>query len=337
MQAHHAITLAHEWLTFQLNNLPPLVGAHLVGSLAHLENDAPFPKGGDIDIHLVTNKIPNIKSIDTQYNGTIIECAFYPSRNYRNAQAILSHPYLAAHFCRDNILLDPSGKLKSIQSMVCENYAQKHWIKHRYFYIKNRLHTQFRKFYYYSIRPSYYSFSSELTWIRLISDLLATATLQPPTIRRCLILLRNALGKEGRTIYEDLLEALGYAHISDNLVTDYLNDLSDNFDLAVKIKHNPPIFLARKLHPHVKPYHIHGIQNMVKDGNHREAMYWVLSMSHACNLIIQRDAPYKQRLYSQQQFDKLLKEIGHKPELKKSPLKSIKHHRSRLNLSLIHI
>ena len=51
--ARAAREAAHAWMVANKERWPGLRAAHLVGSLASLPDDAPFPPGKDIDLHLV--------------------------------------------------------------------------------------------------------------------------------------------------------------------------------------------------------------------------------------------------------------------------------------------
>src|SRR5262249_36536261 len=108
-----------------------------------------------------------------------------------------------------------------------------------------------------------------------LAGLLTEASLRPPTHRRCLVLLRDVLHAAGRRdLHEAVLQLLGWAHLRRAEVEAYLGDCALAFDRAVAVTRTPVPFQF-KLKPHVRPYIIAGAQEMIDQGYHREAMFWI--------------------------------------------------------------
>ena len=61
------------------------------------------------------------------------------------------------------------------------------------------------------------------------------------------------------------------------------------FDRAVEV-YQTPIPYGFAIRPHLRPYHVEATQEMIDEGNHREAMYWITCLDTAY-LALQNDAP----------------------------------------------
>lgn len=114
---------------------------------------------------------------------------------------------------------------------------------------------------------------SLVTFLVGLTELCASATLTPPTHRRCLVVMRQALEGYGQSaLAERLLAIIGFAHMTPAAVAAYLQECAVTFDRAVQIVRTPVIYKF-KLQPHVRPYIVEGAQAMIDEGFHREAMY----------------------------------------------------------------
>ena len=82
---------------------------------------------------------------------------------------------------------------------------------------------------------------------------------------------------------------LGYAQLSKPQVASCLTFFEEAFDLAVRIKATPTPF-SFKLNPNVRPYVIEGAREMIDEGNHREAMFWLTAGLFISFLTVQADA-----------------------------------------------
>jgi hypothetical protein len=65
-----------------------------------------------------------------------------------------------------------------------------------------------------------------------------------------------------------------------------------------------------KLQPHVRPYIVAGAQEMIDQGYHREAMFWISGFLMFANAAIQHDAPDAEKPIFQAKYDRLVAELG---------------------------
>jgi hypothetical protein len=108
-----------------------------------------------------------------------------------------------------------------------------------------------------------------------LTGLVALARLRPPTHRRSLALCKQILTEQQRSdLHERVLRLWGSAHLSRQEVEALLKGALEVFDLAVAI-HKTPIPFGFKLHSHLRPYFQEGAQEMISEGSHREATFWI--------------------------------------------------------------
>lgn len=123
-------------------------------------------------------------------------------------------------------------------------------------------------------------------------------------------MMRDVLDVYGRPELQELmLRLLGFGHLSRQQVELYLRDCAEAFDRAAAITRTPVPFQF-KLQPHVRPYLVGGAQELIDQGYHREAMFWISGFLGFANTAIQCDAPADEKPYFQAKFDRLIDEIG---------------------------
>jgi hypothetical protein len=115
------------------------------------------------------------------------------------------------------------------------------------------------------------------------------ANLGNPTMRKCLVVF-GALVKahaEG-DLQESMLQLLGSASMNRQTVEGYFRDLSQAFDWAVDIIRGPS--MGDFVNENARLIAINGCREMMENGHHREAMFWIASMRTICQRVIERDA-----------------------------------------------
>ena len=62
------------------------------------------------------------------------------------------------------------------------------------------------------------------------------------------------------------------------------------FDRSVEVYHTPTPY-GFTIRPHLRPYLAEATQEMIDEGNHREAMFWISALAGESYLVLQNDAP----------------------------------------------
>src|SRR5207237_3505448 len=128
-------------------------------------------------------------------------------------------------------------------------------------------------------------------FLSALSGLLAVSQLKRPTTRRTLALLRELLEAQARPdLHEAALTLFGSVHMSRADVQAMLDRSAIAFDRSVEVYHTPtPYGFTIRLH--LRPYLAEATQEMIDEGNHREAMFWITALAGESYLVLQNDAP----------------------------------------------
>ncbi len=309
MNVKHVIEQASAWVEQHGSAFPGFGGAHLMGGILSLPHDAPFPPYRDVDLNIVVRDATHVTGTHTiAYNGLILEYSTVSLARYHSSEAVLANPELASNLAANGVLADPLGILAPLHTLVAEQYAHRRWVRARCDH-EQRIVMQVLE----GLRQV--SAPREALWpltniALFLSGLLAEAGLRPPTHRRCLVVLRDVLHAAGRDdLYEATLQLLGWASLRRPEVEAYLRDCAEAFDFAVAVTRTPVPF-QNKLKAHVRPYVIDGAREMIDQGLHREAMFWIAGFLLFANTAIQADARDADKARFQASLDQLVAEMG---------------------------
>jgi hypothetical protein len=147
-----------------------------------------------------------------------------------------------------------------------------------------------------------------LIWVVLgLGGLVAVAQLQPPTVRRCLVLSKELLEAQGRPdLHEAMLQVLGSAHLNPVDVESCLEECIQAFNRAGEVLRNP----IYGVHRDGYAYLVEGSRAMMNEGHYRESMFWIGLMHFWSNTAVQRDAPEEEKARYQAGFDRTLSRLG---------------------------
>ena len=288
--------------------MPGFRGAHLMGSALSIPHDAPFPVYRDIDFNIVCEGSHDTQTHDVPYKGLMLEYSVVSVERYRSAEEVLATPELASNLAAGGILADPLGLLAPLQRAVADQYTQPRWVWARCAYEKHIVGQALD-----SLGQAGAPFEALLplgTLALYLSGLLAEASLRPPTHRRCLVVMRDVLHGQGcADLYETVLNLTGYGQLSRRQVDGYLDACAAAFDCAAAVTRTPVMFQF-KLQPHVRPCIVEGAREMIDQGYHREAMFWIGGFLMFANAAIQADAPAQERAVFQAGLDRLIADMG---------------------------
>jgi len=282
--------------------------AHLMGGILTLPHDAPFPAYRDVDLNIVCDGVEETTTHDDTYNGLIVEYSLISVDKYRTPEDVLANPELAANLARDSILADPHGLLGPLQQVVASQYAERRWVAARVGYEQQMVLRILAGLHHEAAPAKAFWLLTSATLF--LSGLLAEANLQALTHRRSLVLMREVLHAQGYAhLHEAVLRLLGWARLERQGVEQYLDDCAAAFDCAAVVTRTPVPFQA-KLQPHVRPYLVDGAREMIDQGYHHEAMFWISGFLLFANTAIQCDAPAADKPRFQAMFDRLIAEMG---------------------------
>ena len=212
-----------EWLTMNLSQYPGLVGAHFVGSINTMPDEADFPTYKDVDLHLVfkdgspalENHGPFANLLETEYRGVILEGGYRPISEYQTPEIVLANPEIAHHLTVDSLIYDPEGWLRGLQEPVRREYTRRKWVEARIDYERKGLEQWQGLRQYAKIMDSsgFSEFNLLGYHVSYLVALLCVATLQSPSSgynrMREILLEYNRLD-----LYDEAIAILGLQNIS---------------------------------------------------------------------------------------------------------------------------
>lgn len=293
------------WVEANLEQWPGLRGAHLVGGITSLPDDAPWPAHKDVDLHLIfaegspalqpTGPFANM--IEQPHQGLLIEAGLKPLADYQSAEAVLANPEIAHHLTANSVLYDPDGFLRDLLPRVRAEYGRRHWVQARLEFECAGLAGALER------RPmarAAWGASGEAMILgytsTFISAALSVATLASPTTgSRASLRVREVLTTHGRPdLYADYLSAMGVPDIGPERTMAFLREGAAAFDLAVTVRRTPHPF-QHKLHAHLRPYFVESCRTLLADGYHREALLWLTPFYLSSTDVILADGPEAER------------------------------------------
>ena len=310
------IALTREWLTLHGSAIPGFRGAYLVGSILRMPTGAPFPAASDVDLHILlqSGSRPMDENLEVCYKGVPIECGFWDFEAHCDASAMLADPRFAPNLAITQILADPTGKLEQLRQVVVREFARKEWVAARCRWEQREALTWLD-----AMDEGSQDQQLFCLWFGLnaLAGMLAMTRLQVPTHRRTLAQLRELLGEQGRLdLHEEALAVFGSATFRQAETEQFLEAMAAAYDRAVEVWRSPSPF-GFKMRAHIRPYAVEGSREMIEDGNHREALFWLWIAHCAANIAIQNDAPAQEKPVFQAAYDRLVERLGlHTPEVR---------------------
>lgn len=291
LRVDEVVAIVREWVDLHARHLPDFAGAYLWGGITALPPDAPFQLYRDVDVVVVLNKGAQDDNLELLYRGVMLEVMWKNLDAHQDAEVVLADPSAGPNLATTQILADPTGRLFPLHEAVAADYRRRRWIWARCEAEKVSAEQQLA-----AMRQVSHPINSQAAfwsvWLLLsaLSGLLAVAQLKRPTTRRTLTLLRELLEAYGRLdLHEAALNVMGSAQMSRAEVQAMIDQSVLAFDRAVEV-FRTPIEFGFMMRPYMRPYLAEATQEMIDEGNHREAMFWI-SCFDTPYLVLQNDAP----------------------------------------------
>ncbi|MFI6292718.1 hypothetical protein ACIBEJ_14105 [Nonomuraea sp. NPDC050790] len=263
-------------------------GAFLSGSAAWLAPDETLPPASDVDVFVVTGERRR-KLGKFRFEGALLEATYLTWERIPSAAAILGDYHLAGAFKDDNVLADPSGRLRELQRAVGPAWAEPHWVRERCEHAESGILkglAAMDEAQPYPARVMRVLFAAGVT-----THVLLTAGLRNPTVRLRYPAVRMMLMPYGRAaLYEGLLELLGSERMGPGRVERHLAAMTRVFDQAALVE-NAPYPFASDISPQARHIAVDGSRELIERGLHREAMFWIAVTYARSLLILGGDSP----------------------------------------------
>ncbi|MGW0521606.1 hypothetical protein [Crossiella sp. NPDC003009] len=305
-----ALAVATDWLTGHAAGKPGFGGAYLAGSAAALAPEAVLPASSDLDLMVVTGAEEPPKLGKFRYRGVLLEVTYLSWARLASPKAVLADYHLAAGLRRDTVLADPTGRLRALQAAVAADFAAPRWVRRRCAHAEDRIRAGLD-----AARAAAPWPERVLRWLfatGVSTHVLLTAALRDPTIRLRYAATGTLLAELGRPEWqEELLAALGCAHLRPERVREHLGALTVIFDetsQAVEAAASDPAArgalpcYASDLSREARPIAIDGAHELIDAGLPREAVFWLVATYARALTILGRDGD--------EAFSALLADLG---------------------------
>jgi hypothetical protein len=293
MQVRDARALAARWVADHAAEVPGFAGALLGGSMAWLPDGADLPATSDVDVMVVTGDpaTPPNRS-KRRYGGALLEVTVLPLTRLRSPEQVLASYHLAGLLHAGVVLADPTGRLAELRAATARDFAKRVWGRHRCRDAEQRILDGLG-----GLDPSAPLPAQVLAWVfptGVTTHVLLTAGLRNPTVRLRYLAVRTLLG---------------CAQLPRERVGQHLAAMTAAFDTAAALPAAEFPF-ASDITPASRPIAVDGGHDLIDQGHHREAVFWIVVTYSRCLAILTRDAPAASRAAHQPGFDALLADLG---------------------------
>ncbi|GII86871.1 hypothetical protein Ssi03_48610 [Sphaerisporangium siamense] len=272
MKIGEARAVAARWVAG--HRVPGFAGAYISGSVAWEPAEAELPATSDVDLMIMVRGEVPPKLGKFRYEGLLLEVTYVPSQP---AEQVLASPALAPGLSRGVLVADPDGSLAALHAAVARDFARPSWVRARCAALEARIETLAgldvdRPL---AARALAWAFPASLPTLVVL-----TAAGVNPTVRRRYVAAREVLTRHGETgFHEEALDWLGCARLSRARVAAHLERLADAYDRV-------PYDLAKPygsdLTPEARHISIDGTRELIDQGLHREATWWIVVTFARC-------------------------------------------------------
>jgi hypothetical protein len=288
---------------------PGFRGAYFIGSTVGLPEDGELAPGLDIDVAVVTSEAAAPpKPGKLLYRGALLEITLLPWQQLSSVDEVLGSYHLAAGFRFNTIIADPTGDLRILQQNVAQHFTEEVWVRRRCQHARERIESWLKGID--ALAPWHDQVTAWLFGTGVTTHVLLVAALRNPTVRLRYLAAREVLDQYARlALYPDLLRLLGCADLTQDRVDYHLAGLARTFDAAAALA-KTPFFFSSDITPAARSIAIEGSRSLIRSGNHREAIFWIVATYARCHKILAADALGMTQREFAPAFDELLADLG---------------------------
>jgi hypothetical protein len=296
--------IARNLVAAHMTLVPGYHGAWFAGSVNALADDTLLPETSDIDVMvLLATSNPPVKPGKFRYQSVLIEISYVSLDEMRTPDQVLSHYHLAGSIHGGWIIADPQGHLTWLQDAVSRDFARRAWIERRCEHARDTVLARIDAVL--ETRPFEEQVMSWLFAAGGVPHILLVAGLRNPTVRKRYIAVRELLVASGHeSIYGDILSLLDPLEMTADRAAYHLAVLGEAFDEAACVVATPFPF-ASDISPDARSLAIEGSRELIENGDHREAIFWIAATFARCQMVLHADA----RVESAHRWDSAFREL----------------------------
>ncbi len=293
----------------EADKLPGFAGAFFAGSALWQADESELAPTSDIDLWIVLAGPPPAEKLGKLlHHGVILEISYLALAQLDSPQTVLADYHMAGHFRQPGIIADPTGKLGDLQHSVGPMFAQRRWVVARCEQARDKIIHNLQ-----TLDPTAPLHDQTMGWAfstGIMTHVLLVAGLKNPTIRKRYLAVRELLAEYGQLdYYERLLGLLGCATWERQQTAAHLERLSALFDVAKTVARTPFAFSA-DISDLARPVAIDGSRALIDQGDHREAVFWIIATYCRCMKILHHDASPAVQARFAPDFQQLLHDLG---------------------------
>ena len=269
--------------------MPGFRGAFFHGSINDLPGDAVLPATSDVDVMLVLAEPPSVKLGKFLHDGVLLEVSHLAEAQVHSAEEVLGQYHLAPSFRTMGIIADPTRRLSEIYAVIDRDFAKRRWVFKRCVQAQDKIKRYCQRLE--ERQPFHAQATQWLFATGLTTHPLLVAGLRNPTVRKRYVAAKQLLVDYGHLdFHEELLALLGCAGMTPPRIEHHLNAMTEAFD-AAKAVVKTPVFFASDISDLARPIAVDGSRELVEQGLHREAVFWIAVTYARCQQIFYEDAP----------------------------------------------
>lgn len=309
MNVRTARQAAIRWVTEHASKEEWFQGAYFSGSIIEMQEETELAEHSDVDI-VVVMKLdePPMKLGKFLYDGALLEVTYLSMNQLKSAKEVLISYHLAGSFRMDTIIADPTGHLSELQSEVSLHFAEKEWVLRRCGNVMQKIQSGLNSI---DVNAPFYDLvTSWLFPTGITTHLILVAALRNPTVRKRYLAVREVLFKYGyEDIYNKLIDLLGCTELSPQRMEQHLEHLAQTFDVAAAVAKTPFMF-STDITASARPIAIDGSRELIRAGNHREAVFWIVATFSRCHKILAVDASPETLKAHLPAFEEMVADLG---------------------------
>ncbi|MCA1223029.1 hypothetical protein [Streptomyces sp. 8L] len=308
MRADEARAAAQDWVRSVGRGHDGYLGAYVAGSTVALRAEEEVPLGSDVDIMLVTDRpARGFKPGKIRHLGVLFDVTPVALDTIAPAERALAVYHLAAGLSRDSVLDDPTGGLRALQRAVEAEFAAPERVRQRCGAVRRRIEEGLRApdpAAPWPVRVTGWLFPTCVT-----AHLPLVAGLRNPTVRLRHLRARELFARTGLAAhYPYLIGQLDPAGLARERVMLHVERLAALFDATAAVARTPFPF-SSDITPAARPVAVDASRELVRRGDHREALFWLVATFARCHTLLHADAPALEAAFAPA-FGELLGDLG---------------------------
>lgn len=308
MLVRDALAAGRAWVAEHAIGTAGFRGAFFSGSSPSAPADTPLAAWSDVDIVVVVaGAVAPTKLGKLAYRGALLDVVYLPWADIASPPRVAASYHLAPSFSSDQVIADPTGHLGRLRDELATSFGRFDAVQRRCDDALGAIESRLA-----ALDPAAAWQDQVTAWMfptSITTHVVLVAALRNPTVRLRYLAARDVLADHGeQSLYLRLLKLLGCAGCNRWLVQKHLDGLAAAFDEASAVARTP-MFFSTDITSTARPIAIEGSQHLVDNGDHCEAVFWIIATWARCQQILAADASPRLCRAGEQRFRAAVTEL----------------------------